>query len=197
MTKHDWASLAVRILALHALLSALNESAPILVSLLVSPDFSATSPFGPPPPWQRAISLLARPFTQGAAAIFLWLFADGIAAALAGPQQQEKQQESAPSALNFAEGQTLVFRGVGLFVLVTGAENFVAGVIAWAQADTVIRNVSPFPIGPLVAMGIGLYLLIGWRGAAKTVAAARDWRDVGRDPTMPTALERPPREDQT
>jgi len=110
--------------------------------------------------------------------VALWLFADSLAASMV---KDDTPLSHLPTSI---EWQRLAFSVLGAYFCVTATEGLGhAAIIAWKNGqDTLIRQTSTVGVAdvvPLLVKGaLGLWLLLGVRGLARSAA---HFKNIGRD----------------
>lgn len=182
MTARQFAFVASRVIALVLVVFGIQAAVDFLIGIV--PMLSASRAYGPPSrnaaAWFGLAAWLARPIVLLAIAHVFWHKADRISGSMTGEVGDEPLLT--PTAGVVVRGALIV---LGACLLAKGLTGVASAVGSWMQQppsfDTVIdpNYLAPWLLGPLVNVGLGIWMILAPGSLVRWSAA----RAAGRDAT--------------
>ncbi len=184
MTPRQIAALAVRVLALYVLFDAIKMMSSLIYFYYAGAyGIGSTLPTGSMNLMQtKAMSVLAQFLLLAGFALFLSLFADGLAALMVKNDVQATPVER----VSGIEIQTIAFSVIGLFAAFQALSQLFSHLLSLFYASRLgSPDFAPGELGAilgsLIMLILGSYFIFGARSFVKFVRSARD---IGRDPNF-------------
>jgi hypothetical protein len=182
MTPRQIAALAVRVLALYTLFNSVEKLSSFfpLTGLYGIQSSLPSSSVGILQ--AQVLGIFAQCFLLVGFALFLWFFADGLAALMVKDTAEATNLEK----ISMHEIQVVAISCIGLFIGLQTVSQLISLTVHWFlgsqlwNEDFLFKQL-PAMAGALVTLLLSGWLVFGAQGFTKFVRAARD---VGRDPVL-------------
>lgn len=167
MTKREFVSITLRLMAVYASVLAINNAV-LSVAQMIAVPTSLPPIVGTPP--QVKFALILPIFAQIGIAIFLWLFAEGVAKAIVC------EDGIFAGGVSFHEVKSLVFSAMGIWFFIHALVDLVNYVVyrSFDNSPVYSESIAMF-YAAIAQIIVSLLLIFGARNVFRVLASPRDW----------------------